>query len=71
MNIPEEIRISQFQSVVFIEETELGKLYGAMRKFWRLDKDTCPAFAASVFYNLGRIHGIREERAKKKARAAS
>lgn len=71
MNISEEVRISEYQHVVFIAESELAELYDAMSEHWRLDRDDCKVFAASIFYNLGRVHGIREERAKKKARAVS
>ncbi len=67
MNISEEVRISKHQPVVFLFNTEYGELYEAMKRHWRLDRDNCPVFAASLFYNLGRVHGIREERARRKS----
>lgn len=62
MDIQKEIKISENQPVVFIADTELGELYKAMEKRWRLDEDNCLVFEASIFYNLGRTHGIRAER---------
>ena len=45
----------------------MGDLYEAMVEYWRLKgADASGAFAASLFYNLGRTHGIRDERAMKK-----
>lgn len=66
MNIPEEVRISKHQPAVFLFDTEYRELYKAMKQYWRLDRDNCQVFAASLFYNLGRVHGIREERARRK-----
>lgn len=66
MNIQKEIQISKYQKVSFAENTELGELYDAMREYWRLDRDHCEVFKASIFYSLGRVHGIREERARRK-----
>ena len=66
MDIEKEIKISENQPVVFCSDTELGELYKAMVNRWRLDEDGCKVFAASVFYNLGRVHGIRAERARRR-----
>ena len=67
MNMQEEVRISSYQPVVFLKGSELGDLYEAMVEYWRLKgADAGGAFAASLFYNLGRTHGIRDERARKK-----
>lgn len=66
MDIQKEIKISENQPVVFIADTELGELYKAMAKYWELDRSSHPVFAASLFYNLGRTHGIRAERARRK-----
>ena len=60
MNIQEELRISNYQPVSFLKGSEMGE-------YWRLKgADASGAFAASLFYNLGRTHGIRDERARKK-----
>ncbi|WP_227149169.1 hypothetical protein [Lacrimispora sp. 210928-DFI.3.58] len=67
MNIQEEVKISGHQTVVFWAGTEMGDLYNAMVERWRLyGVDRCGAFGASLFYNLGRIQGIRDERARRK-----
>lgn len=44
--------------------TDGKELYKAMMEYWGLNK--CSQCAASLFYNLGRIHGIRDERARRK-----
>lgn len=66
MDIQKEIMISKHQPVVFSKDTELCELHEAMVTYWKLDDDCCSLFAASVFYNLGRVHGIREERTRRK-----
>ena len=67
MNIQEELRISNYQPISFLKDTEMGDLYEAMVEKWRLyGNDRGGAFTASLFYNLGRTHGIREERARKR-----
>lgn len=71
MNIQEELRISTYQPVAFVIDAELAKLYEAMNDYWELDKESGRAFAASVFYNLGRVHGKREERARRKRGTAA
>ena len=71
MNIQEEIRISTKQPVVFYADTEMGELYMAMVRYWELDRSGYEPFAASLFYQLGRTHGIREERARRKRKAGN
>lgn len=66
MDIQKEIEISKYQPVVFCKDTELGNLYEVMVQRWNLEKPGRNAFASSLFYNLGRVHGIREERARRK-----
>lgn len=71
MNIQEELRISGYQSVAFMADTDMRDLYRAMVEHWCLSEEGYGgAFAASMFYNLGRVHGIRDERARRKGRAA-
>ena len=66
MNIQKEVKISGYQPTMFIADTESAELYKSMVQYWRLDRNHCSVFAASLFYNLGRVHGIREERARRK-----
>lgn len=67
-DIQKEIEISEHQPVKFITDTELRELYSAMAQHWQLDLGSeTHCLAASIFYNLGRVHGIREERARRKA----
>lgn len=65
MDIQKEIRISEETTPVFFPGTELGELYLAMVKRWKMQGIN--AFDASLFYALGRVHGIRQERARRKA----
>ena len=68
LDIQKEIEISKHQPVVFIAGTELEELYKEMKQHWvRPGEQGCDSFIASVFYNLGRTHGIQEERARRKA----
>nr|DAF07152.1 MAG TPA: hypothetical protein [Caudoviricetes sp.] len=62
-DIEKELKISRKQTVVFLKNTSLGDLYEA---FEQALNRKCDPFAASVFYNLGKVHGIREERSKRK-----
>lgn len=62
-DIEKELKISRKQTVVFFKNTPLGDLYEAFER--ALNREFDP-FAASVFYNLGKVHGIREERSKRK-----
>ncbi|UVY22077.1 MAG: hypothetical protein [Bacteriophage sp.] len=62
-DIEKELKISRKQTVVFFKNTSLGDLYEA---FEQALNRKCDPFAASVFYNLGKVHGIREERSKRK-----
>lgn len=64
MDIQKEIEISRHQPTVFIADTELGELFEAMVE--RKNLKICPLMA-SIFYNLGCVHGIRQERARRKA----
>lgn len=65
MDIQKEIKISEKTTPVFLPDTEMGELYRAMVKRWKLH--AIDAFGASIFYNLSRVHGIRQERARRKA----
>lgn len=67
MEIEKEIEISKHQGVVFFRDTPLGDLYDAFVTAWNLKR---APYEASIFYNLGRVHGIREERVSRKKRAA-
>lgn len=62
-DITKELEISRHQKTVFISGTPLGILYTEFTQTWDM---SCESFAASIFYNLGRVHGIQEERAKRK-----
>lgn len=62
-DITKELKISRHQKTVFISGTPLGTLYTEFTQTWDM---SCEPFAASIFYNLGRVHGIQEERAKRK-----
>lgn len=62
-DIEKELRISKQQTVVFFKDTPLGDLFEAFEQDLGYK---CNPFAASVFYNLGKVHGIREERLKRK-----
>lgn len=63
MDIQKEIEISGHLPVVFTPDTELRELFETIVERKKLK--VCP-FAASIFYNLGRVHGIRQERARRK-----
>lgn len=65
MDIQKEIKISEETPVVFLPDTEMRELYRAMVKRWKLH--AIDAFGASLFYSLGWAHGIRQERARRKA----
>ena len=68
INIEKDVRISKYQTAVFWKDTKLGNLYEAIVKRWKLYGSSYTApFGASLFYNLGRIHGIWEERARRKS----
>lgn len=68
MDIQKEIRITEKTVPVFFNNTEMGELYKAMKKRWKMQGIN--AFDASLFYSLGRVHGIREERARRKQKTA-
>ena len=63
MEFTKEFEISKYQPVVFFKGTPMGDLYEAIVKDTHLN---CGPFSASIFYNLGRVQGIREERARRK-----
>ena len=65
MDFEKDVEISKYQTVEFGTDTELHGLYLALVKRWNLDVGM---FAASMFYDIGRIHGIREERARRKGK---
>lgn len=67
MNIQEELRISGYQPTTFMADTEMAELCEALKKKYRLDRDNVLPFTASVFYNLGKCHGKREERARRRS----
>lgn len=71
MDIQKEVRISTKQPVVFCAGTEMGELYMEMVRYWELDRSGYGPFAASLFYQMGRSHGIREERARRKRKAGN
>lgn len=62
MNIQEELRIAGHQEVVGCAGTDEGKIFDIwINKFgWQNMHFIC-----SLAYNLGRIQGIRNERARK------
>lgn len=63
LDIDEEVRVAGYQTTAFWKNTKSGDLYSAIVERWKFNTDP---FAASIFYNLGRVHGIREERARRK-----
>ena len=67
MNIQKEIEISEKQSVAFMANAELGEFYKAMVQRWYRPGEGGDIFMMSLFYSMGRAHGIREERARRKA----
>lgn len=62
-DIAKELEISRKQTAVFWENTPLGDLHEAFEQ--DLNRK-CDPYVASVFYNLGKVHGIREERPKRR-----
>ena len=67
MDIQTELAISENQPLSFAKALELRPLFDAFIEHWELDSSDM-RFAACVFYDLGRIHGIRQERARRKKR---
>ena len=63
LDIDEEVRVAGYQTTAFWKNTKLGDLYSAIVKHWKFNAGP---FEASIFYNLGRVHGIREERSRRK-----
>lgn len=67
MDKQKEIEISKHQPAVFMSGTEMGELYKAMFQYWgRTEEQRRSSFMASLFYGIGRVHGVREERARRK-----
>lgn len=66
MNIQEELRISKHQPVVGCGGTDEGSIFD----FWiqEYGYQNIP-FICSLAYNLGRVQGIRDNRARKKKTA--
>lgn len=63
MDNQKEIEILEYQPIVFSKGAKLANLYKEVVKYNNLNVGP---LAASVFYSLGRVHGIREERARRK-----
>ena len=61
-----EAKILGYMAVPFFNNPELECLYGAVCDYWRLYEEGGVKITASMFYNLGKMHGIREERAKRR-----
>lgn len=70
LDIKKEIEISKHQPVAFIAGAELSELYKAMLQYWGYTEEQGSVFVASLFYSMGRVHGIREERARRKGNKA-
>lgn len=66
-NIERDIEISKYQKIYFLKDMPSRGIYDKLKEFWKLNSD---AFTASIFYNLGKEHGIREERARRKSKHA-
>lgn len=64
--IEEELRIIGFQPLMFLADAKSGELYCAVVDKYNLENSGKSAYAASIFYNLGRVHGIRAERKRRK-----
>lgn len=67
MDIQTEIVISENQPLLSARAEELKPLFDALIAHWELDGSDM-RFAACVFYDIGRVHGIRQERARRKKR---
>lgn len=61
-----EAKILGYMAVPFFNNPELECLYGAVCDYWRLYEEGGVKITASMFFNLGKMHGIREERAKRR-----
>ena len=62
INIEKDIDISKYQTAVFWKGTELGDLYEAMVKRWKLyGSNYTGPFGASLFYNLETIQILGHE----------
>lgn len=63
MDIKEELRICGHQSVVGSNGTELGAMFDTIIKNHHIQDIH---FICSIVYTLGRTHGIRAERERRK-----
>lgn len=61
-----DVEILKYHPAAFIANAEMGELYKEMVKRFGEHEKGCNSFMATMFYHLGRIHGIREERARRK-----
>ncbi|MCD7994523.1 MAG: hypothetical protein LUK37_23155 [Clostridia bacterium] len=66
MGIQEELRIRGYQSAVEHMGTDEGSIFAHWIQ--KHGYQNMP-FVCSLAYNLGRVHGIRDERARKKKTA--
>ena len=64
MDIQRDVRVAGQMPCCFLEGTENGIFYKSMVERWELQNVS--ALEAQLFYNLGLIHGKREERARRK-----
>lgn len=71
MDIQKDVKATGHQIPAFIAGTEMGELYDAMRVRWGGREPFCNAFDASLFYSLGVMHGIRQDRARRKQAAGA
>ena len=67
MDIQAEIIISENQPLSPSRVAELKPLFDALTAHWGLDGSGMH-FAAHVFYDIGRVHGIRQECARRRKR---
>ena len=66
MDIQENIKVVGMQNSIFVVDDEMYELYKAFINHKRIE---CGPAAASIFYQLGRIHGIQQEGSRRKAGA--
>lgn len=67
MDIQKDIDISRHFRLMYLEDEEFRGIYEAVLKRWcRSGERGCDSFTGSMLYELGRIRGIREERARRK-----
>ncbi len=71
MDIQNDVNATAYQVPAFMGGTEMGTLYLAMKERWGKREPFCNAFDASLFYRLGLMHGIRQERARRRRNGAA